>query len=57
MNRDQLEELASLHALGLLEGEELRAFEQELASNPASRQLVAEIKDRYERPLKETVEC
>jgi anti-sigma-K factor RskA len=43
MNRDQLEELASLHALGLLEGEERRAFEQELATNPAAQQLVAEL--------------
>lgn len=41
MNREQLEEQAALHALGLLEGEERRAFEQELERNPEAQALLA----------------
>jgi anti-sigma-K factor RskA len=39
------EELASLYALGLLEGEELAHFEQELAKSAALQQLVQELRE------------
>ncbi|HTQ31088.1 MAG TPA: anti-sigma factor [Opitutaceae bacterium] len=42
---ERLEELASLHAFGLLEGEELAAFEAELARNPELPALVAELRE------------
>jgi anti-sigma-K factor RskA len=41
---DQQEELASLHAFGLLEGAELREFQAELDRNPELRQRVAELR-------------
>ncbi|MDQ8200343.1 anti-sigma factor [Pelagicoccus enzymogenes] len=37
MSRDELQELAALYAVDLLEGEELLAFERELAINPEAR--------------------
>lgn len=40
MNRDQLNEFAALYAMDLLEGEELREFERELAKSPAARSAV-----------------
>ncbi|MFZ5494023.1 MAG: anti-sigma factor domain-containing protein [Verrucomicrobiota bacterium] len=40
MITERQEELAALHALGLLEGAERRAFEAELARNPGLRALV-----------------
>lgn len=43
MNREKLEELAALHALGMLEDEELRAFQEELRSSPEAQQLVGEL--------------
>lgn len=43
MNREKLEELVALHALGMLEGEELHAFQEELRSNPAARELAREL--------------
>ena len=42
---EPLEELASLYALGLLEGAELAAFEQQLARDPALAQLVSEFRE------------
>lgn len=42
MSPDELEEQASLYALGLLEGEELDAFECALANDPALAALVTE---------------
>ncbi|HZP60657.1 MAG TPA: anti-sigma factor [Opitutaceae bacterium] len=42
---ERLEELASLHAFGLLEGAELAAFEAELARNPQLRALVRELRE------------
>lgn len=43
MITEHQEELAALHALGLLEGAERRAFEAELASNPELAQLVDQL--------------
>jgi anti-sigma-K factor RskA len=40
---EQLEEQASLYALGVLEGEELRAFEAQLATNNELRRFVDEL--------------
>lgn len=40
MSRDELNELAALYAVDLLEGEELRLFEAELASNAEARVLL-----------------
>ncbi|MEO6876534.1 MAG: anti-sigma factor [Opitutaceae bacterium] len=42
---DHHEELASLYALGLLEGAELASFEQELAQDPALARLVSELRE------------
>ena len=42
MSPEEREELASLYALGLLEGEDLAAFEKELARDPALDALVLE---------------
>lgn len=42
MSPEEREELASLYALGLLEGEDLAAFEKELARDPALDALVVE---------------
>jgi anti-sigma-K factor RskA len=43
MNREQIEELASLHALGALDGEDLAAWDQLHESNPEARQLGEEL--------------
>ncbi len=45
MSLEEREELASLYVLGLLEGSELAAFEQELASDAALASLVKELAD------------
>ncbi len=42
---ETFEEFASLYVLGLLEGAELAAFEQKLARDPASAQLVRELRE------------
>lgn len=42
MSRDELQELAALYAVDLLEGEELRKFEKELSVNPEARMAVEE---------------
>lgn len=42
---ERFEELAALHAFGLLEGEELAAFEAELARSAELRALAAELKE------------
>lgn len=43
MSPDEQEELASLYVLGALEGEELAAFERELATHPELATLVSEL--------------
>jgi anti-sigma-K factor RskA len=43
MTRDQLEELASLHALGLLDGEEKRVFEEHVRADPEARDIAARL--------------
>ncbi len=45
MNREELAELAALYALGTLEGDDLRRFEQELRSNPAAVTALQEQED------------
>ncbi|MBX3735206.1 MAG: anti-sigma factor [Candidatus Didemnitutus sp.] len=45
MSTERHEELAALYALGLLEGEEKRSFEADLAGNPALRTIVDELSD------------
>jgi anti-sigma-K factor RskA len=45
MNREQIEELASLHALGALDGEDLAAWDQLCESDPVARKLGAELSD------------
>ena len=44
MIEDRNDELATLHALGLLEGDELARFEKELAGDPALRKHVEELR-------------
>jgi len=45
MNTDEREELASLYALGLLEGAELAAFERQVAADPSLGALVSELEN------------
>jgi anti-sigma-K factor RskA len=45
MNREQIEELASLHALGALDGEDLAAWNQLRESSPEARQLGEELSE------------
>jgi anti-sigma-K factor RskA len=45
MTREELQELASLHALGALPPEEARAFEEQLRSDPELRALHEELRD------------
>ena len=44
MNPEEREELASLYVLGLLEGDELAAFERILATDPELVALVGELR-------------
>lgn len=48
MNRERIEELAALHALDLLEGEDVVLFENELRTNPEAREIFAHYKDTSE---------
>jgi anti-sigma-K factor RskA len=45
MNREQLQELACLHALGALTPEEARAFEEQLRRDPELQKLCRELQD------------
>lgn len=49
MSTEEREELASLYALGLLEGAELTAFERELAADPTLGALVTELENAASR--------
>ena len=45
MNREQIEELASLHALGALQGEDLVAWDKISSSDPEAARLAAELRE------------
>jgi anti-sigma-K factor RskA len=51
MNRDQIEELAALDALGALDGEDIAAWEQVLAENTDAARLRSELADVTARLL------